>query len=52
MTQFGEFEAEDTRQDLMACIEVKQGAVNRHPSDGENLKSSQTALEGHVSLIS
>jgi hypothetical protein len=23
-----------------------------HPSDGENLKTSKIALEGHVSLIS
>jgi hypothetical protein len=26
-------------------------AVARHPSDGENLKTSKFALEGHVSLI-
>jgi hypothetical protein len=51
MTQSGIFEAKDTRQDRMACIEAKQGAVARHPSDGENLKTSKTALEGLVSLV-
>jgi hypothetical protein len=45
------FEAEDTRRDRMACVEAKQGAVARHPSDGENLKTSKTALEGLVSLV-
>jgi hypothetical protein len=50
-TQFGIFEAEDTRLDRMACVEAKQGAVARHPSDGENLKTSKTALEGLVSLV-
>jgi hypothetical protein len=30
----------------MACVEAKQGAVAGHPSDGENLKTSKTALEG------
>jgi hypothetical protein len=29
----------------MACVEAKQGAVAGHPSDGENLKTSKTALE-------
>jgi hypothetical protein len=51
MTQSGIFEAEDTRQDCMACVEAKQGAVARRPSDGENLKTSKTALEGLVSLV-
>jgi hypothetical protein len=51
MTQSGIFEAEDTRRDRMACIETKQGAVAGHPSDGENLKTSKTALEGLVSLV-
>jgi hypothetical protein len=50
-TQSGIFEAEDTRRDRMACIEAKQGAVAGHPSDGENLKTSKTALEGLVSLV-
>jgi hypothetical protein len=35
----------------MACIETKQGAVAGHSSDGENLKTSKTALEGLVSLV-
>jgi hypothetical protein len=35
----------------MACIEAKQGAVTGHPSDGENMKISKTALEGFVSLV-
>jgi hypothetical protein len=34
----------------MACVEAKQGAVAGYPSDGENLKTSKTALEGLVSL--
>jgi hypothetical protein len=43
-TQFGDFEAENTRQDRMACVEAKQGAVTGHPSDGENLKTSKSSL--------
>jgi hypothetical protein len=35
----------------MACVEAKQGAVTEHPSDGENLKTSKTALKGLVSLV-
>jgi hypothetical protein len=50
-TQSGIFEAEDTRRDRMACVEANQGAVGGHPSDGENLKTSKTALEGLVSLV-
>jgi hypothetical protein len=50
-TQSGIFEAVDTRRDRMACIEAKQGAVAGHPSDGENLKTSKTSLEGLVSLV-
>jgi hypothetical protein len=50
-TQFGIFEAEDTRQDREACIEAKQVAVAGHPSDGESLKTSKPALEGLVSLV-
>jgi hypothetical protein len=50
-TQSGIFEAEDTRRDRMACVEAKQSAVAGHPSDGENLKTSKTALEGLVSLV-
>jgi hypothetical protein len=50
-TQSEIFEAEDTRRGRMACVEAKQGAVAGHPSDGENLKISKTALEGLVSLV-
>jgi hypothetical protein len=50
-TQFGIFEPEDTHQDHKACIEAKQVAVAGHPSDGENLKTSKTSLEGLVSLV-
>jgi hypothetical protein len=49
--QSGIFEAEDTRRDRMACVEAKQVAVVGHPSDGENLKTSKTALEGLVFLV-
>jgi hypothetical protein len=50
-TQSGIYEAEDTRQDRMACVEAKQGAVAGHLSDVENLKTSKTAIEGLVSLV-
>jgi hypothetical protein len=50
-TQSGIFEEEDTRQDPKACVEAKQCAVAGHSSDGENLKTSKTALEGLVSLV-
>jgi hypothetical protein len=49
--QSGDFEAEDTRLDRMACVEAKQDVVAGHPYDGENLKTSKTALEGLVSLV-
>jgi hypothetical protein len=49
-TQSGIFEAEDTRRDHKACVEAKQVAVAGHSSDGENMKTSKTALEGLVSL--
>jgi hypothetical protein len=49
--QSGIFEAEDKRWDRMACVEAKKGAVAGHPADGENLKTSKTALEGLVSLV-
>jgi hypothetical protein len=49
--QSGDFEAEDTRRDRKACVEARQSAVAGHPSDGENLKTSKTALEGLVSLV-
>jgi hypothetical protein len=50
-TQSGIFKVEDTRRDRKACVEAKQVAVAGHPSDGENLKTSKTALEGLVSLV-
>jgi hypothetical protein len=50
-TQSGIFEAEDTRWDRKACVKAKQVAVARHPSDGDSLKSSKTALEGLVLVV-
>jgi hypothetical protein len=50
-TRFGIFEVEDMCRDRKACVEAKQVAVTEHPSDGENLKTSKTALEGLVSLV-
>jgi hypothetical protein len=50
-TQSRIFEAEDTRRDRKACVEAKQVAVAGHPSDGESLKTSKTALEGLLSLV-
>jgi hypothetical protein len=50
-TQSGIYEAEDTRRDRKACVEAKPVAVAGHPSDGENLKTSKTALERLVSLV-
>jgi hypothetical protein len=50
-TQSRDFEAEDMRRDRKACVEAKQGAVAGHPSDGQNLKTSKTALKGLVSLV-
>jgi hypothetical protein len=50
-TQPEDFEEEDMCWGRMACVEAKQGAVAGHPSDGENLKTSKTALEGLVSLV-
>jgi hypothetical protein len=52
MTQSGDFEAEDTRRDRKACVEVKQVAIVGHSSDGAMTKIFDFALEGHVSLIS
>jgi hypothetical protein len=49
--QSGIFEAEDTRRDRKAGVEAKQVAVVGHPSYGESLKTSKTALEGLVSLV-
>jgi hypothetical protein len=42
---------EDMRRDRMACVEAKQGVVAGHPSDGENMKTSKTAIEAPVSLV-
>jgi hypothetical protein len=50
-TQSGIFEEEDTRRDRKACVEAKQVVVARHLSDGENLKTSKTAIEGLVYLV-
>jgi hypothetical protein len=50
-TQSGDFEAEDTRRDRMACFEATQGVVAGHPSNGEDMKTSKSALEGLVSLV-
>jgi hypothetical protein len=50
-TQSGIFEGEDTHWDHKACVEAKQVVVAEHPFDGENLKTSKTALEGLVSLV-
>jgi hypothetical protein len=50
-TQSGIFEADDTRWDRKACVEAKHVAVAGHPSDGESLKTSKTAIEGLVSLV-
>jgi hypothetical protein len=35
----------------MACVEATQVAVAGHPSDGEDMKTSKSALEGLVSLV-
>jgi hypothetical protein len=35
----------------IACVKAKQGAVAGHASDGNNLKTSKTAIEGLVSLV-
>jgi hypothetical protein len=51
MTQSEIFEAEDTHRDRKACVEAKQVEVARHPSDGESLNTSKTALAGLVSLV-
>jgi hypothetical protein len=49
--QSGDFEADDTRRDRKTCVEATQGAVAGHPSDGKDMKTSKTALEGLVSLV-
>jgi hypothetical protein len=35
----------------MACVEATQGAVAGHPSDGEDMKTSKSTLQGLVSLV-
>jgi hypothetical protein len=50
-TQPGIFEAEDTRWDRKTCVEATQGAVTGHSSDGKDMKTSRTALEGLVSIV-
>jgi hypothetical protein len=50
-TQSGDFEAEDMRRGRMACVEATQGAVAGHSSDGEDMKTFKSALEGLVSLV-
>jgi hypothetical protein len=50
-TQSRIFKAEDTHRDRKACVEAKLCAIAGHPSDGENLKTSKTALESLVSLV-
>jgi hypothetical protein len=50
-TQSEDFEAEDTRRDCMACTEATQGVIAGHPSDGEDMKTSKSALKGLVSLV-
>jgi hypothetical protein len=49
--QSGIFEAEDTCRDRKACTEAKKVAVAGHPSDGEDMKTSKSALEGLVFLV-
>jgi hypothetical protein len=50
-TQSGIFEAEGTCRDRKACVEAKQVAVAEHPSNGESLKTSKTAIDGLVSIV-
>jgi hypothetical protein len=49
--QSKDLEAEDTRRDRMACVEATQGGVAGHPSDGEDMETTKSALEGLVSLV-
>jgi hypothetical protein len=44
-------DALSTCRDRMSCVEATQGAVAGHPSDGEDMKTSESALEGLVSLV-
>jgi hypothetical protein len=51
MTQSGDFEAENTRRIARLASRLSKFAVARHPSDGAMTKTSEFALEGHVSLV-
>jgi hypothetical protein len=51
-THSGDFEAEDTHQIVRLASRLSKFAVTRHPSAGVMTKSSEFALEGHVSLVS
>jgi hypothetical protein len=49
----GNFEVEDTRWDRKACVEAKQVAVARHPSDGAMMKIPKVSLRGvYLSFMS
>jgi hypothetical protein len=45
-TQSGDFEAEDTRQDRMACVKATLGAIAGHPSDCATTKIPKVSLDG------
>jgi hypothetical protein len=50
-TQSEDFEAEDTRQDRMVCVEATQGAVAGHPSDVATTKIPKVPLGGVCILV-
>jgi hypothetical protein len=51
-TPSGDFEAEDTRRDRMACVDAKQGAVAGHPSEGATTKIPKLPFGGmYLSLM-
>jgi hypothetical protein len=41
-----DFEAEDARRDRKACVEVKRGAIARHPSDGATTRIPKVPFRG------
>jgi hypothetical protein len=48
----GDFEAEDTHRDRMACVDAKQGAVAGHPSEGATTKIPKFPFGGmYLSLM-
>jgi hypothetical protein len=47
----GSFEAEDTRQDRMACVERTRGAAKAWPSDGKTHKHYINAPSWVVSPV-